>query len=203
MIFDLYYLPNSNQAVIASDRKPKNGERYMFLSQANGWNIDLESTMFYDSDFYAITIVPIKTILASREPIPGVYLLPEWVWDKRVIAFNNAFKGEPMDPNEYFLAKRNFDRGYEAAGGYTREDVQLFPKWLRKNGYVFFLDGIISGYQKPTVSLDIIPEEEILNEYEEYLQTQRQPRQLDITLNEDGSLPVDEKGVVKVNNVIY
>lgn len=199
MIYDIITLPNSNQAVIVDKtRIPKYKEWYYDPYSPLGTPIGIEQRSSPDND----PLVSYKgcfVILASREPIPGVYLLPEWIWEKeRLSALSLAF-GAYMKPffnrdtpigNERLknVSWPHFKAGYEAAGGYTREDVFDYPEWLIKNEY-FNYKSFDEGMRRSV--------------FEKYLAERSLPRQLDITLNEDGSLPVDEKGVVKVNNVIY
>lgn len=203
MIFDIITLPNSNQAVIVDKTQiPNDHEGYWVYfnddgtldgdpcpcNQPPGWFAKL-----HDIKNYAV-------VLASREPIPGVYLLPEWVWGRKEFIVSQYLKAQGSHDRPD-ITEHDFRSGYEAAGGYTREQMIELLDWYAalkpsEKVSVWSKDG---QYNKGLFNMD---SEQLVDRFMEK-HMKRHPRQLDITLNEDGSLPVDEKGVVKVNNVIY
>jgi len=118
--FPLIYLPNSTQVVLVDKtRVPYNGEHYTPATGVfKGHTIECTSP---NRDYIIGQHIP---ILASKEEIPGVLRLPEW------ICKNDSWEAliKPGNYRDFDSYKFGFKEGYEAAGGYTKDDMLEFGK---------------------------------------------------------------------------
>lgn len=191
--FDLIASSPTQWVLVDKTRIPRIGETYLDgVANINA------ITIRYGQNINAYKIGHDAPILAAYPKIEGVPLLPGSIWEKQPLVSDNDLACEIL-ARSATLGKRSiidremkkFAQGakwmqsrYEAAGGYTIDDMrEVFDEGFAL-GEAIQPDGLGND-----------------SEFNEFMHRRQSPRSLVIEVNEDGSLP-SENGVLIVHEVI-
>lgn len=190
--FDILNISPTQWVLVDKTRIPRMNE--VLLRILNGVPHSIQSRSIPDDREYPIgEFIP---ILAAYPKIEGVLLLPSILWEKKRTVEESfekhinyfLFRDAPIrNEKTRSDALPHFKAGYEAAGGYTMEDMRNAAMW----GFT-----LSDKYD----SLD----EEAFEDVMERVEKDRKvsPRALVIDVNEDGSIP-SENDTIIYTEVIY
>lgn len=209
--FPILNISPTQWVLVDKTRKPRKGENCISLEDD-----ELYMEIFiYDGRFDDMTEEEIDEegllnqtfpILAAYPKIEGVLLLPSTLWEKPEIneAFEKhinyfLFRDAPItNEKTRSVALPHFKAGYEAAGGYTKDDMIDLLSWYAslspsEKVSVWSKDGSQQG-------LFTMDNEQLVDRFIE--KRSKWPRALEIDVNEDGSIP-SENGVIIYKKAIY
>lgn len=193
--FPILNISPTQWVLVDKTRIPRDGEPYCHLIERLGSYCLDQRAVIHDSFYRPGLDLPILAAYPKIEIEGVLLLLPSLLWEKRRTAEELAFAEYPYTEGDLigFKTIQNnkhipFIKGYEAAGGYTSNQIFGYPEWLIKNeyfNYKSFDDTMRWGI------------------FEKYLASLRPvPRALVIDVNEDGSMP-SENGAIIYTEVIY
>lgn len=196
--FDILALSPTQWVLVDKTRIPRDGEPYCHLIERLGSYCLDQRAVIHDSFYRPGLDLP---ILAAYPKIEGVLLLPSTLWEKptpKQLAAKRypLFKEEDHDEDTasmnstVVIYREAYESGYEAAGGYTRQDMIRFGK-LCAEYELLKMQGKAKGIKFTN---------ELLEDFAADSQTS--PRALVIDVNEDGSMP-SENGTIIYTEVIY
>lgn len=201
--FDILALSPTQWVLVDKTRIPRDGEPYCHLIERLGSYCLDQRAVIHDSFYRPGLDLPILAAYPKIE-IEGVLLLPAKLWEKKPLVSDNDLACEIVarsaSPGKRSIIDRKmkmFAQGakwmqerYEAAGGYTRQDMIRFGKLCAEYEHLK-MQGKAKGIKFTN---------ELLEDFA--ADSQASPRSLEIDVNEDGSMP-SENGMIIYKEVIY